>query len=214
MRNNWARSKSGSSAIAKQPKNRAQLIPLSGLFTRLALFTLSYENFHQEKKHRLLKKKRNVNNGKKRTAIVICTVDPEVDDDPADNKPTPKGATTAHFIKFMNELLDVMDLDETFKGSYIVMDNASIHKSKPMLQKIESKGYKVMYLPPYSPELNPIEQFWAIVKGEMKRDRLMSEENLSSRIGDACNAVLISDLYSFCSHSKRQIIKCYNKTPF
>ncbi len=57
MRNNWARSKSGSSAIAKQPKNRAQLIPLSGLFTRLALFTLSYENFHQEKKHRLLKKR-------------------------------------------------------------------------------------------------------------------------------------------------------------
>lgn len=39
-----------------------------------------------------------------------------------------------------------MDLDETFKGSYIVMDNASIHKCKPMLQKIESKGYKVMYL--------------------------------------------------------------------
>ncbi|KAG0735409.1 hypothetical protein G6F57_014291 [Rhizopus arrhizus] len=170
--------------------------------------------FPPRKETQAAKKKRNVNNGKKRTAIVICTVDPEVDDDPADNKPTPKGATTAHFIKFMNELLDVMDLDETFKGSYIVMDNASIHKSKPMLQKIESKGYKVMYLPPYSPELNPIEQFWAIVKGEMKRDRLMSEENLSSRIGDACNAVLISDLYSFCSHSKRQIIKCYNKTPF
>jgi transposase len=71
-----------------------------------------------------------------------------------------------------------------------------------------------MYLTPYSPELNPIEQFWAIVKGKMKCDRLMSEENLSSRIGDACNNVLISDLYSFCSHSKRQIIKCYNKTPF
>jgi transposase len=103
----------------------------------------------------------------------------------------------------MNEFLNVMDLDETLKGSYIVMDNASIHKSKPMLRKIESKGYKVMCLPPYTPELNPIEQFWAMVKGKMKRDRLMSEENLSSRIGDACNNVLISDLYSFCSHSKR-----------
>lgn len=82
----------------------------------------------------------------------------------------------------MNEFLNVMDLDETLKGSYIVMGNASIHKSKPILRKIESKGYKVMYLPPYSPELNPIEQFWAMVKGKMKRDRLMSEENLSSRI--------------------------------
>ncbi|KAI8095629.1 hypothetical protein BDF21DRAFT_315382, partial [Thamnidium elegans] len=45
------------------------------------------------------------NNGKKRTATEISTEDPEVDDDPADNNPTPKGTTTAHFIKFMNELL-------------------------------------------------------------------------------------------------------------
>ncbi|EIE79743.1 hypothetical protein RO3G_04448 [Rhizopus delemar RA 99-880] len=105
---------------------------------------------------------RKANNGKKRIATEISTEDPEVDDDPADNKPIPKGTTTAHFSKFMNELLSVMDLDETFKGSYIVMDNASIRKSKPMLRKVESKGYKVMYLPPHSPELNPIEQFWAI----------------------------------------------------
>lgn len=150
----------------------------------------------------MLKKKRKANNGKKRIATEISTEDPEVDDDPADNKPASKGTTTAHFIKFMNELLNIMDLDETFKGSYIVMDNASIHKFKPMLRKIESKGYKVMHPPPYSPELTPIEQFWAIVKGKMKHDRLMSEENLSSRIGDACNDVLIRDLYSFCSHSK------------
>ncbi|ORE05187.1 hypothetical protein BCV72DRAFT_179587, partial [Rhizopus microsporus var. microsporus] len=95
----------------------------------------------------------------KRTATKISTEDPEVDEDPADNKPTSKGTTTAHFIKFMNEPLSVMDLDETFKGSYIVMDNASIHKFKPKLRKIESKGYKVMCLPLYSPELNPIEQF-------------------------------------------------------
>ncbi|CEG71568.1 hypothetical protein RMATCC62417_07282 [Rhizopus microsporus] len=109
----------------------------------------------------------------------------------------------------MNEVLAVLDAEEAFKGSYIVLDNASIHKSKPMIRKIESKGYRVMYLPPYSPELNPIEQFWAIVKGKMKRDRLMNEENLCSRITDACNDILISDLNGFCNHSKRQIVNCY-----
>lgn len=46
-----------------------------------------------------------------------------------------------------------MNLDEAFKGSYIFMDNAFIHKSKPMLRKIESISYKVMYLPPCSPVL-------------------------------------------------------------
>jgi transposase len=60
-----------------------------------------------------------------------------------------------------------------------------------------------MYLPSYSPELNPIEQFWAIVKGKMKRHRLTTEENLSSKIAEACNVVLVSDLFGFASHFKR-----------
>ena len=71
-----------------------------------------------------------------------------------------------------------------------------------------------MYFPPYSPELNPIEQFWALVKGKMKRHGLMKEETLSCRIGDACNDVRFSDPYSFCLHSKRQIINCYKRTLF
>ncbi|KAG2226178.1 hypothetical protein INT45_003323 [Circinella minor] len=147
------------------------------------------------------------------TIIEISGENTEVNDDSADNNSVKKG-TTAHFVKFMNEVLAVLDAEEAFKGSYIVLDNTSIHKSKPMIRKIESKGYRVMYLPPYSPELNPIEQIWAIVKGKMKRDRLMNEENLSSRITDACNDILISDLNDFCNHSKRQIVNCYNKTPF
>lgn len=93
------------------------------------------------------------------------------------------------------------------------MDNIS-NKYRPLVQKIESKGYKVVHLPAYPPELNPIKQFWAIVKGEMKRSRLMNEENLSSRIRDGSDNVLTSDLHAFCNHSKRQIINCYNMKPF
>ncbi|KAI9272208.1 hypothetical protein EDC94DRAFT_495562, partial [Helicostylum pulchrum] len=50
-------------------------------------------------------------------------------DDIEANKSHSKGTTTAHFIKFMNELLDIMDMDEGLKGSYLVMDNCTIHKS-------------------------------------------------------------------------------------
>jgi transposase len=71
-----------------------------------------------------------------------------------------------------------------------------------MFKKIESQGYRVMYLPAYSPELNHIEQFWAIAKGKMKRHRLMTEENLSSRIADACTDVCFSDLNGFCHNPK------------
>lgn len=116
--------------------------------------------------------------------------------------------TTAHVVKFMNGLLDELDCDEAFNGNYIVIDNVSIRESKPMLRKIESRDYKVMYLPPYLLELNPIKQFWAVVKGKMKRGRLMGDENLSNKIGDPCNDVLINGHYGFCCHSKHQIIKC------
>jgi hypothetical protein len=95
-----------------------------------------------------------------------------------------KGTTTAHFVKFMNELLDIMDTDKSLAGSYLVMDNCTIHKLHPMIRKIESRGYRVMYFPHYSPELNLIEQFWALVKGKMKLRGLMNEENLSQRIAD------------------------------
>ena len=53
--------------------------------------------------------------------------------------------------------LILWDEDGSLKGSYLVMDNASIHKSKPTIRKIKARYYKVMYLPFYSPKLNPSE---------------------------------------------------------
>lgn len=91
------------------------------------------------------------------------------------------------------------------------MDSAFIHKSQSLKRKIESKGHQVDFLPSYSPTLNRIEQFWAIVKGKMKRNHMLTKENLSSRIADSSNSVPISALYGFCSHSKCQINNYYTK---
>jgi hypothetical protein len=168
-------------------------------------------------------KKRKVAKGKKHTVDGFIIEEPAteyVDDNNESSaqdssESISKGTITAHFIKFMNVLLDIMDLNEDLKGNYLVMDNCTIHKSKPMMmRKIESRGYKLMYLPPYSPELNPIEQFWAILKGKLKCHKLLNEEKMSDRIAEACNAIPAEILYNFASHSKRQIIQCYNKTPF
>ncbi|KAL0075649.1 hypothetical protein J3Q64DRAFT_1646729, partial [Phycomyces blakesleeanus] len=63
-------------------------------------------------------------------------------------------------------------------------------------------------------ELNPIEQFWAILKGKLKRHKLLTEEKMSDRIAEACNGIPAEILYIFASHSKRQIIQCYNKASF
>ncbi|KAI8372526.1 hypothetical protein EDC96DRAFT_572751 [Choanephora cucurbitarum] len=50
----------------------------------------------------------------------------------------PKGITTAHYIKLINELFGVMNRDETIKEYYWVMDNATIQESLPMQRKIKS----------------------------------------------------------------------------
>lgn len=54
-------------------------------------------------------------------------------------------------------------------GQVVIMDNASFHKSQRSKQLIESVGCRVIFLPPYSPDLNPIEKFWANMKRWIKQ---------------------------------------------
>jgi transposase len=53
--------------------------------------------------------------------------------------------------------------------SIVVMDNASFHKGKDMQKIIEDAGHTLLYLPPYSPDLNPIEKKWAQAKKIRRR---------------------------------------------
>lgn len=54
-------------------------------------------------------------------------------------------------------------------GQVVIMDNASFHKSQKTKELIESVGCKLIFLPPYSPDLNPIEKFWANMKRWIKQ---------------------------------------------
>jgi transposase len=64
------------------------------------------------------------------------------------------------------------------KGHYIVMENAPIHTAKEIDELKTKRGYKSICFPPYSPELNPNEQFWEIVKNKVKRCRFEDKEGL------------------------------------
>jgi transposase len=61
-------------------------------------------------------------------------------------------------------------IKELKPNQVVIMDNASFHKSKRIKDLIESVGCKVVFLPPYSPDLNPIEKFWAHMKRWIKQN--------------------------------------------
>lgn len=67
-------------------------------------------------------------------------------------------------------------IKELKPGQYVVMDNASFHKSQKTKDLIESVGCKVIFLPPYSPNFNPIEKFWANMKRWLESNRLKFDE--------------------------------------
>lgn len=67
---------------------------------------------------------------------------------------------TRLFVAWVKQML----VPELRPGQTVVMDNASFHKSPMVKDAIEAAGCNLVYLPPYSPDLNPIEKFWANLK--------------------------------------------------
>ncbi|KAG2208751.1 hypothetical protein INT47_007850 [Mucor saturninus] len=123
------------------------------------------------------------------------------------------GTVNDHYFNFIASFLNVLDQHEQSKGFYIVMDNVPIHKNVDIERYIVNCGYGCVYLPPYSPEVNPIEQFWSVVKSKLKREKLLEKETLTTRISGACNSILFSDLQGFCRYSDSKWQVCRDRLP-
>ena len=81
-----------------------------------------------------------------------------------------------------NAWIEQVLLSELKPGQVVIMDNAAFHKSPKEL--IESIGYKLLFLPPYSPDLNPIEKYWANLKANIK-STILNFTSLSDAIDNA-----------------------------
>lgn len=78
------------------------------------------------------------------------------------------------------------------KEQVVIMDNCSIHKAPKVKQLIESVSCRLIYLPPYSPDLNPIENYWSVMKSNIKKIR-----NNFDDIVDAIDETLTNKKRSF-----------------
>lgn len=71
---------------------------------------------------------------------------------------------------------------ELMEGDDVIMDNLCIHKTTAVVRQIEARGAKVRYLPPYSPDLNPIEMAFAKLKNHLRREAARTLETLQPAV--------------------------------
>jgi transposase len=82
----------------------------------------------------------------------------------------------------------------------VVMDNLSAHKGGKVKEIIEGRGCELLYLPPYSPDLNPIEQVFSKVKWLLRKAEARTRESLIEAMGLALSAVSTRDVQGFFGH--------------
>jgi transposase len=85
-------------------------------------------------------------------------------------------------------------------GDIVVVDNLSAHKGKPVQRLIEARGAQVVFLPPYSPDLNPIEKCWAKVKAALRRAKARTWDVLLEALADALRSVSAEDALAWFKH--------------
>ena len=82
------------------------------------------------------------------------------------------------FLAYLDEVL----CPKLRPGDVVVMDNLSSHKVNGVRERIEAAGAQLLYLPPYSPDLNPIEKAWAKLKQLLRAAKARTKEALDQAI--------------------------------
>jgi transposase len=80
------------------------------------------------------------------------------------------------------------------------MDNLSAHKGGRVREIIEGRDCELVYLPPYSPDLNPIEEAFAKLKGLLRKSGARSREALVEAMGAALDAITVGDARGLFGH--------------
>ena len=108
-----------------------------------------------------------------------------------------EGPTTREvFETYLEELL----VPSLKAGQVVVMDNLSSHRGKRVRELVEGKDCELLYLPPYSPDLNPIEEAFAKLKALLRKAGARTREALTEAMGWALEAVTAKDAHGFFEH--------------
>ena len=104
--------------------------------------------------------------------------------------------TGESFVEYVRPSL----VPELRPGDIVVMDNLPAHKGAAVEAEIDRAGCRLAYLPPYSPDWNPIEPMWSKVKSAVRRAAARTFDALVDAVGDALRSVTIEDCEGYFEH--------------
>ena len=101
-----------------------------------------------------------------------------------------EGSTDSEVFKtYISEML----CRSLHEGDIVIMDNLTSHKFSGIEELIKSVNAELRYLPPYSPDLNPIEKMWSKIKAIIRKLKARTKDGLFEALGKALNSVTMSD---------------------
>lgn len=97
----------------------------------------------------------------------------------------PRDVDTAAFLTYAEKML----CPTLNKGDIVVMDNLSVDKGPEFAKQMETTGAEIRFLPPYSPDLNPIEKMWSKIKGLLRKLEARTPQMLDEAISTAFSKI-------------------------
>ena len=86
------------------------------------------------------------------------------------------------------------------EGDVVLIDNLNVHKSETVERQIAARGARLEFLPPYSPDFNPIEQCWAKVKSVLRKMKARSLDELLEALCIAFESITPEDMRAWFAH--------------
>jgi transposase len=85
-------------------------------------------------------------------------------------------------------------------GDVVILDNSSVHTAKGVLDSLASVGASALFLPRYSPDLNPIEMMWSKMKSILRKIKPRTQEALIGALNIALNQISTDDIKAWFEH--------------
>jgi transposase len=115
---------------------------------------------------------------------------------------TVEGATDGEVFRVWTERVLCPTLE---RGDIVVMGNLGAHKVSGIREAIEGRGAKLIYLPPYSPDLSPIERCWSKIKAALRAAGARTRRRLETAIKQALSTITESDALAWFANCGYQL---------